>query len=310
MFSSPLLQAITTLFFIYLLLDIFVSSIQEYISQRRQSRGKLLRFAIDELLNDRKNKNFAYLLYQHPGIDLLRKDQKDLPSYIDSKVFAQTLVEVIAAEATIISYVQDPVTLQMTAVIHKQQDLYAAFDEGLETLRHSELRRMLTDFCEHAKNRDELVDEIAAWYTNYMDRVTGWYKRSTRRLLILVAFAVTVLLNLNFLKMASSVYRQASQSTAMKSATDAPTELPLGWSFNTSNERGRSTATTFFSNAFNSIRQDGYAYTLWGWLFSIIILSVGAPFWFDLLKKIVNVRNTGLKPSSTYNLIYAARKDL
>jgi len=310
MFSSPLLQTIATLFFIYLLLDIFVSSIQEYISQRRQSRGKLLRFAIDELLNDRKNKNFAYLLYQHPGIDLLRKDQKDLPSYIDPRAFAQTLVEVIAAEATIIFYEQDPVTLQMQARIKKESNLYTAFRAGLETLRHSELRRMLTDFSEHATDREELVSEIAAWYTNYMDRVTGWYKRSTRRLLIVVSLAVTILLNLNFLKMASSVYEQANQTTAAQATTDASTELPLGWSFNTQSGNERTAAATFFSKAFNSIRQDGYLYTLWGWLFSIIILSVGAPFWFDLLKKIVNVRNTGLKPSSTYNLSYVARKDL
>lgn len=310
MFSSPLLQTIATLFFIYLLLDIFVSSIHEYIAQRRQARGKLLHFAIDELLNDRKNKNFAHLLYQHPGIDLLRKDGKDLPSYIDPRAFAQTLVEVIAAEATIISYVQDPATLQMTAFIDKDSDLYVAFGKGLKTLRHSELRRMLSDFCEHASNRDQLVNEIAAWYANYMDRVTGWYKRSTRRLVLLVAFAVTVLLNLNFLKMASSVYRQAVQTTALRSASDAPAELPLGWSFDTTRTNGRSAATDFFAHAFDSIRNDGYAYTLWGWLFSIIILSVGAPFWFDLLKKIVNVRNTGLKPSSNYNLSYVARKDL
>ena len=37
---------------------------------------------------------------------------------------------------------------------------------------------------------------------------------------------------------------------------------------------------------------------LLGWLVSGIAISMGAPFWFDLLGKIVNVRNSGGKPAS------------
>lgn len=35
---------------------------------------------------------------------------------------------------------------------------------------------------------------------------------------------------------------------------------------------------------------------LLGWMLSGIAIAMGAPFWFDLLSKIVNVRNTGSKP--------------
>ena len=35
-----------------------------------------------------------------------------------------------------------------------------------------------------------------------------------------------------------------------------------------------------------------------GWIFSGIAISMGAPFWFDLLGKFVNVRNTGRRPTS------------
>jgi hypothetical protein len=38
-----------------------------------------------------------------------------------------------------------------------------------------------------------------------------------------------------------------------------------------------------------------------GWLVSGIAISMGAPFWFDLLGKIMNVRNTGSKPASPAN---------
>jgi hypothetical protein len=38
-----------------------------------------------------------------------------------------------------------------------------------------------------------------------------------------------------------------------------------------------------------------------GWLVTGIAISMGAPFWFDLLGKIMNVRNTGSKPASPAN---------
>lgn len=38
-----------------------------------------------------------------------------------------------------------------------------------------------------------------------------------------------------------------------------------------------------------------------GWLVTAIAISMGASFWFDLLNKLVNVRNTGSKPPSSAN---------
>jgi len=37
---------------------------------------------------------------------------------------------------------------------------------------------------------------------------------------------------------------------------------------------------------------------LLGWLVSGLAIAMGAPFWFDILSKIMNVRNTGTKPAS------------
>jgi hypothetical protein len=35
-----------------------------------------------------------------------------------------------------------------------------------------------------------------------------------------------------------------------------------------------------------------------GWCIFILALSLGAPFWFDVMKKLVNIRNTGKAPQS------------
>jgi hypothetical protein len=35
---------------------------------------------------------------------------------------------------------------------------------------------------------------------------------------------------------------------------------------------------------------------LLGWLLTALAISLGAPFWFDLLKKVINIRGAGGKP--------------
>jgi len=35
---------------------------------------------------------------------------------------------------------------------------------------------------------------------------------------------------------------------------------------------------------------------LLGWIVTALAVSLGAPFWFDLLRKLVNIRNAGQKP--------------
>jgi hypothetical protein len=38
--------------------------------------------------------------------------------------------------------------------------------------------------------------------------------------------------------------------------------------------------------------QGGWLRVAFGWIITAIALSMGAPFWFDLLSRIMNVRNT------------------
>jgi hypothetical protein len=49
--------------------------------------------------------------------------------------------------------------------------------------------------------------------------------------------------------------------------------------------------------------KNGYSWTkqIWlerliGWLLTILAISLGAPFWFDILNKIINIRFAGKSP--------------
>lgn len=38
-----------------------------------------------------------------------------------------------------------------------------------------------------------------------------------------------------------------------------------------------------------------------GWLITALMISMGAPFWFDLLKKLINIRSAGVRPQTSNN---------
>jgi hypothetical protein len=48
-----------------------------------------------------------------------------------------------------------------------------------------------------------------------------------------------------------------------------------------------------------SPNQNGGFETLFGWIITALAISLGAPFWFDLLNKIVKLRGTGTKITTT-----------
>ena len=43
----------------------------------------------------------------------------------------------------------------------------------------------------------------------------------------------------------------------------------------------------------------GWLERILGWTLTMIAVSLGAPFWFDILNKLVNIRNAGNKPATS-----------
>lgn len=39
-----------------------------------------------------------------------------------------------------------------------------------------------------------------------------------------------------------------------------------------------------------------YIFKLFGWIVTALAVSLGAPFWFDMLQKVINIRNSGVRP--------------
>lgn len=153
----------------------------------------------------------------------------------------------------------------------------------------------------------ELQTQIENWFDSSMTRASGVYKRNARGIAILIGIIVAVSANADSLYIVSnlsrsSVVRTAISENAQRLADpNAPltpegfrqiarniqeskvTDLPLGWN------------TTIVTEQTQAEKAWGIRYLkrLIGWTISGIAISMGSSFWYDLLNKVVNVRNAG-----------------
>ncbi|MGB5900091.1 MAG: hypothetical protein WBG66_18015 [Geitlerinemataceae cyanobacterium] len=153
----------------------------------------------------------------------------------------------------------------------------------------------------------ELQTQIETWFDSSMTRASGVYKRNARGIAILLGLMLAVSANADSLYIVSNLSRSSVVRTAISENArqlTAPntqltpqdfrnlaqnieqsrvTDLPLGWNASIVSDQTRAEAAW-------GIR---YLKRIIGWTVSGIAISMGASFWYDLLNKVVNVRNAG-----------------
>jgi hypothetical protein len=160
----------------------------------------------------------------------------------------------------------------------------------------------------------KLKKSLGDWYNSGMDRVSGWYKYRTQKILFGIGLVLAISLNANTV----SIVRQLSKdSTLRQSIVAAATSakqpdnsagqpiadqikqakdqvltidklgIPLGW-----NSKDFKEGPWPWNWAWNW----EWPQMCVGWLLTAIAISLGAPFWFDMLNKIMVVRST-VKPA-------------
>ena len=180
-----------------------------------------------------------------------------------------------------------------------------AIRANVTKLQNPAVQRVLLMAIDSAKGDiDRAQANIQAWYDSSMDRVSGWYKRSTQWIVFAIAIAVAVGLNINTLTVVDYLYHNdaaragivARAGTAAtdpayldKSYTQVKTDLealrlPIGWTAEQGAPRpeGR--------GGWNK-----WVAAILGWLLTALAATLGAPFWFDVLNKVMVIRST-VKP--------------
>ena len=178
-----------------------------------------------------------------------------------------------------------------------------------------------------------IVGEMTEWYKTSMDRATGWYTRYTKKVSLVVALIVAFALNADTIEIFQSLYTNASLRQMVNSAaveyvknysTDgilqqesAPTTNEGSGSQDLNLEEIISTVNAYessipvplgWSSFINSITQVpqsagdlvlAWILKLFGLIATTLAISQGSSIWFQLLSKLINLRNSGAKPTDT-----------
>ena len=269
MLDSPMIDVAIGLVFFYVTLSLVCSSIQEIIASVLGLRSRNLRRGIRNLVGN----EYAQALYDHPLIKGLRKPKR-LPSYVNPEIFGAALIEVVARDQG------GKHAFELTAT--ELRETIAKIDP------RNPARGLLLSLADRADAQvGQLGQRVADWYDAAMDRVAGWYKRQVKYSLLAVAAVVTVAVNADTIRIAEQLWRDDALRAAITAAAEqAVAEAEL------SRLDERAQLGTFpigYPDPFPGIT----ARTIVGWLLTIAAISLGAPFWFDLLGKIVHLRASG-----------------
>jgi hypothetical protein len=175
--------------------------------------------------------------------------------------------------------------------------------KGIEALPNGDLKRSLLAMLTNARGDvARFRDSVESWFDNTMARVSGWYKRRSQWVLLVIALVVTLALNADSLQIGKTLWRDdvlraavTQQATVQQEQTKGQADpvksiesvkalnLPVGWSFAQDDPRRP-----------NGVA--GWTGKVLGLLLTTLALSLGAPFWFDFLGKVSRLRGTGNKP--------------
>jgi len=285
MFNSNVIDVAIGLVFIFLLLSLICSAANEILESFLKQRAGNLEKGIQELAGDNKGQ-FVAEFYNHGLINSLYRGKYEsapwwkfwkkgnLPSYIPAKNFALAVMD----------------------LRHTTDDLPANIKSALEA------------FEKHAgADPVTLQRNLEDWFNSSMDRVSGWYKRRSQRIVLVMAVVAAVLVNADCIQIAKRLSTNTSLRQTVSNLADSATKPGAGEDANPGIDRIRTHLQTLDSIGFplgwyrapgeSSIHIGQEISAHWiGWLLTALAVSLGAPFWFDVLNKIIVIRST-VKPA-------------
>ncbi len=248
--------------------------IQEVIASLFGLRSHNLEKGIKNLVGN----EYARAMYDHPLIRGLRKPGKR-PSYIKPEILTTALLEVVAKDKTGKS------ASELTA-----EELRHSIDEIDVANPARELLLSLVNRGEETV--DGVKKRLAEWFDEGMDRVSGWYKRQVKYFLLGIASIVTVSVNADSIRIAEQLWKDDALRTII--VAEAEQAVRDGDSIQIDAQRQLDTFPIGYSGGFPDISFQ----VIVGWTLTIAAISLGAPFWFDLLSKISHLRASGTKEAN------------
>lgn len=329
MFGSAIIDVVIGLAFVFALVSTLCSAIREGIEAWLKTRASYLECAIIRLLGGADARALIGDFFKHPLIassyvgdydakaDNLEprfwRRGKNLPSYIGAHEFALAVLD-LAARGPTTSATSNPADLGATSL--------AKVRAGIAHLQNA----LLVALDAAGDDWESAIANIEGWFNGAMERVSGWYKRSTQGILFAIALLVAVTMNINAIRIANYLYADPlARDRIVKTASGPHPDLTyqesltklegltlpigwdIGWSLTPISETANSPQTSGDPNACGGAAErlcevveqlnpwrDVFG-PIFGLLATALAATLGAPFWFDLVNKFMVIRST-VKP--------------
>ena len=256
----------------------------------------------------------AKQLYQHALVSPLgpggADPLKNAPAYIDKMQFAEALLDVTGLSAA------DPAA----AAQAPGPQAVAALKSQVASIADPQLRQLIQGIVNRSGGDIQKVkQDLANWFDNGMDRLSGRFKRQTQVMTFFIALLMAFLVNVDTIRIGTLLSGQPALIDKLKATslplspaanvddavrngelvmaaidTMAQDGFPVGWSpghfLDFQDEQGHWTSLW------------GAPFSIWyrpllGWFITAVAALFGAPFWFDALQSVVRLKGAGPSPA-------------
>jgi len=290
---TTIIQVAIGIIFVWVVLAVITSQIQEWIASALAWRANMLEDAIEQMLGNPELKN---KLYNHPLVQgLFSSNGKRKPGGIPQDKFALVLFEEVINSGITVTDAKntfDNLKKSVAALKAKEEgNPLKNFATSLDTLLIGieEKTNDATNSITQARIR------VESWFNDSMERLGGAYRRRMQIVGIIVGIAVAAALNVDtgaimttlwkdpvirqaVVTQANQLQEPGTQSAQPPSAEEiaknveklSALSLPIGWS-------AKNMPTDV----------NGWIAKIIGIVLSGMAAAQGAPYWFDIMRKLV-----------------------
>lgn len=406
MFNNVVLDVFIGLIFVFLLYGLLATILQEIIARWFGLRARMLLKALRRMLEDdagmmiesgkskKAQKKFIHLkrfftsiekgsllekFYNHPTIKYLGEDKIfSKPSYLHAHNFSQTIIHLLRGEK------YDGRNSNESELVNKalQENMLSINNETLRNLRHL--------FADARQDTYLFKNKLEDWYEETMERASGWYKKQTQLVLVIIGLAIAGIFNVDSIAISKILMKDKKAREQMVQMAisrqeqygvmaDSVRTIKVTKIENKKDSAGAETITVdsvvhsipsdkYLEDTYHTLKEDATTVMgilglngipdqkdsvackkdlLWidsliangnpgditlkslqatrekllkecladkkinspyqkslglkllGWLLTALAISLGAPFWFDLLNKFIKLRESGPRPANT-----------
>ncbi len=326
-FDIPMVSILLSIVIAWALFAILCSMIHEAVAQAKAERGRFMKRYLFQQLQDGPNGvNWASLLYLHGTIDLLSRDPSKPTNDIAPHLFTEALIEVVSnaqivkiSAAKMAGVTAGPLTGNPVAGNNYNHTVLNNFKLATQVLQssdatsffHQSLRSAELSALASGQANNEgliynnLVLNVEKWYNEFTQRLTLWYSKATKRRLLILGIVLGLVLNVDSIQLfkifnTNPQVREAVIGYYQKNAAILVSD--------TGSSEAKEKRITNFLNRIDTANQpinlpigtqhsfifqpkhcwQDWLWKLLGVLISGFAASLGAPFWFNILRKAIS----------------------